>query len=77
MLAASIASTIGGLPFNALPVMLGSLAEAFKLEPAAVGFMGSVCFAGYLLGTLGCARGRPICRGSTSPGPCSASSPPP
>lgn len=53
MLAASIASTIGGLPFNALPVMLGSLAEAFKLEPAAVGFMASVCFAGYLVGTLG------------------------
>jgi hypothetical protein len=53
MLAASIASTIGGLPFNSLPVMLGSLAEAFKLEPAAVGFMGSVCFAGYLVGTLG------------------------
>ena len=53
MLAASVASTIGGLPFNALPVMLGSLAEAFKLEPAAVGFMGSVCFSGYLVGTLG------------------------
>jgi MFS family permease len=53
MLAASVASTIGGLPFNALPVMLGSLAEAFKLEPAAVGFMGSVCFTGYLVGTLG------------------------
>lgn len=53
MLAASLASTIGGLPFNSLPVMLGSLAEAFKLEPAAVGFMGSVCFAGYLVGTLG------------------------
>ncbi len=53
MVAASIASTIGGLPFNSLPVMLGSLAEAFKLEPAAVGFMGSVCFAGYLVGTLG------------------------
>ena len=53
MLAASIASTIGGLPFNSLPVMLGSLAEAFKLGPAAVGFMGSVCFAGYLVGTLG------------------------
>ena len=53
MLAASIASTIGGLPFNSLPVMLGSVAEAFKLEPAAVGFMGSVCFAGYLAGTLG------------------------
>ena len=53
MVAASIASTIGGLPFNSLPVMLGSLAEAFKLEPASVGFMGSVCFAGYLVGTLG------------------------
>jgi MFS family permease len=53
MLAASVASTIGGLPFNALPVMLGSLAEAFNLEPAAVGYMGSVCFAGYLTGTLG------------------------
>jgi hypothetical protein len=53
MVAASIASTIGGLPFNSLPVMLGTLAEAFKLDPAAVGFMGSVCFAGYLVGTLG------------------------
>ena len=53
MLAASVASTIGGLPFNSLPVMLGSLAEAYRLEPAAVGFMGSVCFAGYLVGTLG------------------------
>jgi hypothetical protein len=53
MLAASLASTIGGLPFNALPVLLGSLAEAFRLEPATVGFVGSVCFAGYLAGTLG------------------------
>ena len=26
VLAASLASTIGGLPFNALPVLLGSLA---------------------------------------------------
>ena len=53
MLAASLASTIGGLPFNALPVMLGSLADSFALAPAAVGLMGSICFAGYLLGTLG------------------------
>lgn len=53
MLAASLASTIGGLPFNALPVLLGSLAEAFRLAPATVGFMGSVCFTGYLVGTLG------------------------
>ena len=51
-LSASIASTIGGLPFNALPVMLGSLADSFALDPQAVGLMGSVCFAGYLAGTL-------------------------
>lgn len=53
VLGASVASTIGGLPFNSLPVMLGSLAESFALAPAAVGWMGSICFAGYLLGTLG------------------------
>lgn len=53
LLAASLASTIGGLPFNALPVLLGSLADGFQLAPAAVGLMGSICFAGYLAGTLG------------------------
>ena len=53
MLAASIASTIGGLPFNSLPVMLGSLADSFALESKAVGLLGSICFAGYLVGTLG------------------------
>lgn len=53
MLAASLASTIGGLPFNALPVMLGSLADSFGLGAAAVGLLGSICFAGYLVGTLG------------------------
>ncbi|WP_367065167.1 MFS transporter [Oryzisolibacter sp. LB2S] len=53
MLAASLASTIGGLPFNTLPVLLGSLADSFHLAPADVGLLGSVCFAGYLMGTLG------------------------
>lgn len=53
MLAASLASTIGGLPFNALPVMLGSLADSFGLAAATVGLLGSTCFAGYLAGTLG------------------------
>ena len=52
MLSASVASTIGGLPFNALPVMLGSTADSFALDPKAVGLMGSICFAGYLVGTL-------------------------
>jgi predicted MFS family arabinose efflux permease len=53
MLSASLASTIGGMPFNLLPVMLGSLADSFALDAQAVGWMGSICFAGYLLGTLG------------------------
>jgi predicted MFS family arabinose efflux permease len=53
MLAASLASTIGGLPFNALPVMLGSLADSFGLGAGPVGLLGSICFAGYLAGTLG------------------------
>ncbi len=52
MLSASIASTIGGLPFNSLPVMLGSMADSFALDAKAVGLMGSICFAGYLVGTL-------------------------
>ncbi|MEI8155238.1 MAG: MFS transporter [Burkholderiales bacterium] len=53
ILAASLASTIGGLPFNALPVMLGSLADSFSLDAQATGLLGSTCFCGYLLGTLG------------------------
>lgn len=53
MLSASLASTVGGLPFNLLPVMLGSLADSFELDAQAAGFMDSTCFSGYLLGTLG------------------------
>jgi MFS family permease len=53
MLSASLASTIGGLPFNVLPVMLGSLADSFGLDAQTTGLLGSTCFAGYLVGTLG------------------------
>lgn len=52
MLAASFASTIGGLPFNSLPILLGSLADTFGLGAAQIGMLGSICFAGYLVGTL-------------------------
>lgn len=52
MLAASFASTIGGLPFNALPILLGTLADTFRLDPQQTGLLGSSCFAGYLAGTL-------------------------
>jgi predicted MFS family arabinose efflux permease len=53
ILSASLASTIGGLPFNVLPVMLGSLADSFSLDAQTTGLLGSTCFAGYLVGTLG------------------------
>ena len=52
MLAASLASTIGGLPFNTLPILLGSLADSFGFAPTQIGLLGSVCFSGYLVGTL-------------------------
>ncbi|WP_321833582.1 MFS transporter [Pseudomonas kulmbachensis] len=52
MLAASLASTIGGLPFNTLPILLGSLADSFGFAPSQIGLLGSVCFSGYLVGTL-------------------------
>lgn len=52
ILAASFASTIGGLPFNSLPIMLGSLADTFGFDTQTIGLLGSLCFAGYLLGTL-------------------------
>lgn len=52
MIAASFASTIGGLPFNALPILLGSLADSFSLSPQQTGFLGSASFAGYFAGTL-------------------------
>ena len=52
MLAASLASTIGGLPFNTLPILLGALADSFSFAPSQIGLLGSVCFSGYLVGTL-------------------------
>ncbi|MEE1865016.1 MFS transporter [Pseudomonas auratipiscis] len=52
MLAASFASTIGGLPFNTLPILLGSMVDSLGFSIEQVGLLGSVCFAGYLLGTL-------------------------
>ena len=55
MLAASFASTIGGLPFNALPILLGTLADTFQLGPQQTGLLGSSCFGGYLVGTLAAA----------------------
>ncbi|MFJ4387776.1 MFS transporter [Pseudomonas sp. NPDC089408] len=52
MLAASFASTIGGLPFNTLPILLGAMVDSLGFSIEQVGLLGSVCFAGYLLGTL-------------------------
>lgn len=52
LLGVCFASTIGGLPFNALPILLGALSEKFTLSAQSAGFLGSICFFGYLIGTL-------------------------
>ena len=52
ILAASFASTIGGLPFTTLPILLGSMVDSLGFSVQQVGLLGAVCFAGYLLGTL-------------------------
>ncbi len=52
MFSASFASAIGGLPFNTLPVILGSLADSLSLDPQGMGLLGSLCTGGYLLGAL-------------------------
>jgi predicted MFS family arabinose efflux permease len=52
LLAASVASSIGGLPFNTLPILLGAFADAGGLSPTDLGTLGSACTGGYLLSTL-------------------------
>jgi MFS family permease len=52
VIAASLVSTIGGLPFNTMPVLLGSAADAFSLDARQIGLLGSSYLAGFLLGNL-------------------------
>lgn len=52
LLAASVASSIGGLPFNTMPILLGAFADQLKLGPAELGTLGSACTGGYLVSTL-------------------------
>lgn len=52
LVAASVASSIGGLPFNTMPILLGAFADHLKLGPAELGTLGSACTGGYLLSTL-------------------------
>lgn len=52
LIAASVASSIGGLPFNTMPILLGAFADQLKLGPAEIGTLGSACTGGYLVSTL-------------------------
>ena len=52
VLAASLASTIGGLPFNTLPVVLGALGASLGLSATTLGDLAGTLFAGYFAGTL-------------------------
>ena len=52
VLSASLASTIGGVPFNTLPVVLGTLGGTLGLSATALGDLAGTLFAGYFVGTL-------------------------
>ena len=52
VLAASLASTIGGVPFNTLPVVLGALGSDLGLSAVQTGDLAGILFAGYFAGTL-------------------------
>lgn len=52
LIVASIASSIGGLPFNTLPILLGAFADRLSLSPAELGTLGSWCTGGYLISTM-------------------------
>lgn len=52
LLVASVASAIGGLPFNTLPIVLGGFADSLRLDASQIGTLGSACTGGYLLSTL-------------------------
>ena len=46
VLSASLASTIGGVPFNTLPVVLGAMGAALGLSAVQLGDLAGTLFAG-------------------------------
>ena len=54
IIAVSLVSAIGGIPFNTMPLMLATLGESLNLSDQRVGLLGSSAFAGFLAGTLTC-----------------------
>jgi hypothetical protein len=53
-LAASLVAGIANIPFNAMPMILGSAADAFKLVPAQIGLLGGATLSGWVAGTALC-----------------------
>lgn len=45
---------ISGLPFNAMPVFIGSAADAFSLTPQQMGGLGSFLLSGWVMGGILC-----------------------
>ena len=52
LLALGLLNTVGAMPFNSMPIILGSLSDSFSLEASQMGLVGSSTFVGYLLGAL-------------------------
>jgi len=52
LIAASLVSAIGGMPFNVLPQIINSVATSFQWGPEQLGLFGSSYLGGYFIATL-------------------------
>jgi hypothetical protein len=52
LIAASLVSAIGGMPFNVLPQIINSVGTSFQWGPEQLGLFGSSYLGGYFIATL-------------------------